>query len=230
MEVAWSRSKRVLLTISINMVDNTGGSLYNNPICVSKLCQRGADNVANAIRTRDLVLAGLFASLTAVGAWVSIPLPLVPVTLQVFFVLLAGVLLGSRAGAVSQIIYLLLGLLGAPVFAGGAGGLQTVLRPTFGYLAGYIPAAYLTGWIVERVAHGRSLQVRTAFMAALAGLAVIYIFGATYLYFSLNYVLAKPMGVRSAFVAGVMTFLPVDIAKAAVVAVAAPKVKAMAGL
>ncbi len=180
---------------------------------------------AGATGVRGLVLAGLFASLTAVGAWVTIPLPLVPVTLQVFFVLLAGVLLGGRLGAASQVIYLLLGLAGAPVFAGGAGGLGTVLRPTFGYLAGYVPAAYLSGRIAEKAAIGRRLGASTAFLAALAGVAVVYLFGAAYLYFSLNYLLGKPMGVKGVLMAGVAPFLPVDIAKSVVVALVAPRVR-----
>ncbi|MCL4515529.1 MAG: biotin transporter BioY [Firmicutes bacterium] len=180
---------------------------------------------AGATGARSLVLAGLFASLTAVGAWITIPLPLVPVTLQVFFVLLAGVLLGGRLGAASQVIYILLGLAGAPVFAGGAGGLGTVLRPTFGYLAGYIPAAYLSGRIAERAAPGRRLGTWTAFLATLAGLGVVYLFGASYLYFALNYLLGKPMGVKGVLMAGVAPFLPVDIAKSVVVALVAPRVR-----
>ncbi|HCD71273.1 MAG TPA: BioY family transporter, partial [Thermovirga lienii] len=83
---------------------------------------------------KTMVLAAMFAVLTTVGAYIRVPMPVVPFTLQTAFVLLAGVLLGSRIGALSQVLYIIIGLLGLPVFAGGAGGLQTVFRPTFGFL------------------------------------------------------------------------------------------------
>jgi biotin transport system substrate-specific component len=84
---------------------------------------------------KRMVFAALFASLTAVGAYMKIPLPLtpVPVTMQVFFVLLAGCMLGSRWGTISMIVYLLLGIVGFPVFAGGASGLGVLFGPTGGY-------------------------------------------------------------------------------------------------
>ncbi len=82
----------------------------------------------------DVALVGLFAALTAVGAYVAVPLPFspVPVTLQTLFVYLSGLVLGGRRGALSQLVYLLLGASGIPVFAGGRGGVGVIFGPTGG--------------------------------------------------------------------------------------------------
>ena len=92
------------------------------------------------VNVRNLSLMALFAALTAVGAFITIPVPPVPFSLQIFFAILAGALLGSRQGAMSIVIYLLLGLCGLPVFTKGA-GLSYLLQPTFGYLLGFVPFA-----------------------------------------------------------------------------------------
>ena len=92
--------------------------------------------------TRKLVRTALFAALTAVGAFLKIPLGPSAITLQFFFTAMAGCLLGSGCGALSQLIYVLLGLLGLPIFTAG-GGFSYVLHPTFGFLLGLIPAAWV---------------------------------------------------------------------------------------
>lgn len=97
--------------------------------------------------TRKLVRTALFAALTAVGAFLKIPLGPSAITLQFFFTAMAGCLLGSGCGALSQLIYVLLGLLGLPIFTAG-GGFSYVLHPTFGFLLGLIPAA----WVIGRLA------------------------------------------------------------------------------
>ena len=94
--------------------------------------------------TRFWVRAGLFAALTALGAFLRVPLPYVPFTLQYFFCALSGFLLGPRGGFASQGIYLVLGLAGLPVFTAG-GGPAYVFQPSFGYLLGFLVAAPLVG-------------------------------------------------------------------------------------
>ena len=101
-------------------------------------------------KTKDLILCALFAALTAVGAFIKIPVPVVPFTLQLLFTMLAGLLLGGRRGAAAVTAYILMGLLGFPVFAEG-GGLGYILKPSFGYLIGFAAAAYLTGCIANKV-------------------------------------------------------------------------------
>lgn len=94
----------------------------------------------------------VFSLLTALGAWVEIPLPFtpVPITLQTVFVILAGATLGTKRGALSQLVYLLYGLCGLPVFAGGASSLVQLLGPTGGYLLSFPVAAFVTGLLVSR--------------------------------------------------------------------------------
>lgn len=132
--------------------------------------------------TISLAVASLFASLTAIGAFIKIPLPYVPFTLQVLFVFLSGALLGSKRGMQSQLVYVAIGLAGVPVFTQG-GGIGYVLQPTFGYLIGFIAGAFVVGWIAERITNPKTYQF---VLANLAGLIVVYLFGVTYLYIALN--------------------------------------------
>lgn len=98
---------------------------------------------------RNMVYASMFGALTAIGALIVIPMQPVPFTLQTFFTGLSGALLGGYAGALSQIVYVILGCIGLPVFAGGKAGLGVLFGPTGGYLIGFIVGAYVTGKIVE---------------------------------------------------------------------------------
>ena len=83
---------------------------------------------------RGMIYASLFGAVTAAGAFLIIPFPLVPITLQTLFLNLAAALLGGRLGALSQVVYILLGIIGLPVFAGGKGGIGVLFGPTGGYL------------------------------------------------------------------------------------------------
>ncbi|MCX7773421.1 MAG: biotin transporter BioY [Clostridia bacterium] len=139
------------------------------------------------LSVKDIAQVALFAALTAVGAFMKIPVPVVPFTLQVFFVALAGVLLGSKKGALSQLVYVITGLAGFPVFTQG-GGLGYVLKPTFGYLIGFILGAYLIGLLTERM---KTKTVLKIFLSILAGLGVIYLLGVAYLYLINNYYVGK---------------------------------------
>ena len=94
-------------------------------------------NPAVKSRTYKMILVALFAALIAVGAFIRVPVPLVPFTMQTFFVILAGMLLSKKLGAASALVYLAVGLIGIPVFTQG-GGIGYVLKPSFGYLIGFI--------------------------------------------------------------------------------------------
>lgn len=130
------------------------------------------------ISTKDIVLIPMFTALIAIGAFIKIPLPTCPLTLQWFFVMCAGILLGSKKGAVSSFLYVLLGLIGLPVFTGG-GGFWYVLKPTFGYFIGFILCAFLIGLMVEKKMN--------AFAACIIGTAVLYLIGSAYAYVILNF-------------------------------------------
>jgi biotin transport system substrate-specific component len=159
------------------------------------------------LKPRDVTVSAVFSVLTALGAWVSIPLPItpVPVTLQVFFVLLSGAVLGKRLGSLAQMIYLLLGLIGLPVFAGGESGPGVLVGPTGGYLIGFVAAAYLTGMLAES---NRGSNFLRMLVASLCGLIPIYLFGVIGLWVWLRSTLPVLLLV------GVIPFLPVDAIKA----------------
>jgi len=157
-----------------------------------------------------MVLTALFTALTILGAFIRIPTATVPFTLQILFVLLAGILLGPFWGALSQLLYILLGLIGLPVFAGG-GGLAYVMQPSFGFLAGYIAGAAVAGWI----AFSGKTSVWRLTAACLAGLAVIYAIGLPYMAWILNVHLSKNLDAKYIITNGMLIFLPWDAVKVA---------------
>jgi biotin transport system substrate-specific component len=168
------------------------------------------------LSTRGMIYASLFGALTAIGALISLPLQPVPLTLQTLFLYLAGSLLGGRLGALSQFIYVILGVIGLPVFSGGKAGLGVFMGPTGGYLLGFIAGAYVTGKIVDaREKPGYVWIV----LAMLVGTAVVYTLGVTQL------VLIGKLSVGKAFAAGVLPFLPGDALKIAAASVITMKVK-----
>ena len=157
-----------------------------------------------------LAMTALFAALTAVGAFIRIPTPWLAFTLQVLFVLLSGLLLGPFYGALSQLIYVLLGLAGLPVFTFG-GGISSVFQPSFGFTLGFIAASAVTGAIT-----GRSRNIFRAALACVAGLFTVYLVGIPYMWLILN----RYMGVSYTFgaliLAYTLPYLPFDALKIAV--------------
>ncbi|MEK4228228.1 biotin transporter BioY [Solibacillus sp. FSL H8-0538] len=161
-------------------------------------------------RTLSLTLVAIFAALSAIGAFIKIPLPIVPFTLQIIVVFLAGSLLGSKRGLLSQLVYVLVGLAGLPVFTQG-GGFMYILQPTFGYLIGFVAGAYTIGFIIESVEQ----PTRKHFIIAnLIGTAVIYTIGVSYLYVALNLWLDIPTNLSHVLAAGLFSTVGIDIALA----------------
>jgi biotin transport system substrate-specific component len=158
-----------------------------------------------------------FALLTALVAQIRIPLPGTPIAItgQTFGVLLAGAALGSRFGAGSMLLYVTLGSIGLPFFAGGEAGLAYATGSSFGYLAGFVVAAWLVGWFAEQ-RHDRS--VRTAIPAFLIGSAAIYALGIAWLWVSVESI--PTLG--AALSAGFYPFVAGDLAKALVAGLALP--------
>ena len=166
--------------------------------------------------SRKLVYTALFAALTAAGAFLRIPLGVSSITLQFLFTAMAGVLLGAGCGALSQAVYVALGLIGLPIFTTG-GGFTYVLQPTFGFLLGLIPAAWVVG-----AAAGESLDPRRMALAALAGLAVLYAVGMPYMALILNVYMGKGMTLSALLWAGMLPYLPGDAVKIIVAAGVCP--------
>lgn len=169
-------------------------------------------------KTRELVRIGLFTAFTCVvalvlkwGGEILVPFSFLPM-----MSLLAGVLLGSRAGAKSMLAYILMGLVGIPVFAKPPfGGPLYVLQPTFGFLLGFVAAAFLAGWVLER------FEEPTVFhygLAMGAGLLAIYGIGLPYLWLIVNFYLGKAMSVATALKVGVLPFIGLDLIKAGLAA------------
>lgn len=173
------------------------------------------------VQLKYFLLSSLFAALTAAGAFIKIPLPYVPITLQTFFVMLSGSLLGGKFGALSQIIYLAVGLAGAPVFAYG-GGLAYVFQPTFGYLLSYPVAAFLIGYLIE---HRRERPPSFVYLCLSNALGVLLILtiGAAVLYLNLKFVAQKPIPMTTLLTSYFLLFLPGDAVKVFVCAVTAKK-------
>lgn len=165
---------------------------------------------------RGMVYAAMFGAITAVGAYIVIPLPLVPITMQTFFVSLAPALLGGALGALSQIIYVLIGLIGLPVFAGGKAGFGVLIGPTGGYLAGFIIGAYIIGKLIE-------LKERPGFVwiasAMVVGHIALYALGVAQLMFVAKLSLGKAIAV------GVIPTLPGGIVKILAAAFVALKLR-----
>ena len=141
------------------------------------------------LNTKSLILCSLFAALIAIGAFIKIPVPIVPFTLQVLFSTLAGLLLGPRLGVISVGIYLLLGLVGLPIFTKG-GGPSYIFQPTFGYLIGFLIGVYVTGSIAHKT---KNPSLKRLITASLVGLTIVYIIGMIYYYLIANFYLNTPL-------------------------------------
>ena len=134
------------------------------------------------LSTVSMVLCGMFAALVAIGAFIQIPVPYMD-----YFVLLAGLILGADKGAISVGCYVLLGLVGVPIFAAG-GGIGYIFRPSFGYLVGFIVSAYVTGKVCEKL----KASYKNYLLACLAGFVVTYAIGIVYKFIILNFYAHTP--------------------------------------
>ncbi len=158
-------------------------------------------------KTRNLILCALFTALITVGAFIKIPVPVVPFTLQFLFTMLAGLLLGRKWGALSVCLYIVIGLIGLPVFAEG-GGKSYVLKPSFGYIIGFAAAAYVTGAIANKTSNP---GYKRLFAAVFIGLGIVYLFGMVYYYLMSNFYLGSPIGLWPLFLYCFILAVPGDI-------------------
>jgi biotin transport system substrate-specific component len=128
------------------------------------------------LKAQDIVIVALFSTLTAIGSFIHVLLPFnpVPITLQTLFTYMAGALLGSYLGALSQLIFILVGVSGLPVFAGGNAGLSVLIGPTGGYLVGFIVGAFTIGMMTEVKNNNGFLWL---LMCMMVGTTIIYTFG-----------------------------------------------------
>lgn len=168
------------------------------------------------LSVKDMALCALFAALISIGAVLSIPLPgPVPFSIQPIFAMLAGVILGSKRGAISMIVYTLMGLVGLPVFSNMAGGFGYVQTPKFGYILGFIACAYITGLIVEFFDKKKSKI--GFFVGPFVGVLIIYIVGVPYLFMILSITAKSAISLQNTLAWGFYPFILLDLLKAALV-------------
>ncbi len=152
---------------------------------------------------KESLIAALFTSLTVIGSYLIIPLPIspVPITLQTFFVLMAGLIGGKSIGVLSQLVYLLIGIIGVPVFASGLGGIGVLLSPTGGFLIAFPIAAYISG-TKNNISDVKFLLTKLIFAKI-----IIYSFGVIFM------IVFWDFNIISALTAGVLPFIPGDTIK-----------------
>ena len=167
---------------------------------------------------RAVILVALGTALLALSAKINLPLPYVPMTLQTLVVLMIGAGYGWRLGSATVIAYLAEGAIGLPVFAGPVGGLAPLLGPTAGYLAGFVAAAFITGWLTER---GWDRSVPRLFVAMGLGHIVILAAGFAWLAFGMK------LGVEKAWLVGIVPFVAASVIKNALGAAFVPAIRHM---
>ena len=174
------------------------------------------------MKTKDLIYCALFAALTAIGAFIHFQFMHATITLQCFFTAMAGLLLGAKLGALSQALYVGLGLVGLPIFAAG-GGFSYIFNPTFGFLLGLIP----TAWVIGKLAEKNRTPLRLA-LACVAGFAVLYAIGLPYIALIVNVYNGGAVSASKLATAYMLPYLPGDCLKIVVSVILAPRIlKAM---
>lgn len=173
----------------------------------------GATRVADGVRALVLVLIG--TALLAISAKVQVPLPYVPMTMQTLVVLMIGAAYGWKLGTATVLAYLGEGMLGLPVFAGAGAGPAYMAGPTAGYLAGFVAAAFATGWFAER---GFDRSITRLFVIMAVGHVIILALGFAWLAFGLK------LGAEKAWLVGVVPFLAGSLVKNALGALLVPQV------
>ena len=173
-------------------------------------------------KTREMILTAIFAALTAVGGFLKVPAGPISFTMQVFFTCMAGLLLGPYWGSLSQLIYVLLGLVGLPIFTQG-GGLMYVVKPSFGFLIGLIPMAFIVGLLTRRVSMqlSRPKQFLRLLLAQTVGLVVLNVIGLPYMYIFLK----GAWTIQKTIVSGCLIFLPFDLLKMVLASLLAVRIR-----
>ena len=169
------------------------------------------------ISVSEMALIAVMAAVTCIMGPLSIPIPfsVVPISLTNLAVYLAIYVLGCRRGTLSYLVYLLLGLVGVPVFSGFSGGVGKLFGPTGGYLLGFIFMALICGWAIDHF----SCKLVPSFIGMLLGTVVCYAFGTAWLAYQAN------LTFMAALAAGVLPFIPGDLAKMVIAAILGPQIR-----
>lgn len=184
---------------------------------LADLIARPSDRARAFALDATLVVAG--ALFVAALAQVEVPLWPVPITGQTLGVVVVGAALGARRGAAALTTYLLAGLAGLPVFAGFTGTIAAVAKPSFGFIIGFVFAAFVAGWFAERAWDRRPLL---AFVGFVAASAIPFVFGIPYMAFILNVVGGGTYGIADILQFGLWPFVMGGLIKAAIAALLIP--------
>lgn len=172
-------------------------------------------------RTKKITFTALFSALIAAGAFIRIPIPLLSFTLQNLFCFMAGLLLGGVLGCISVAIYIILGLIGLPIFTTG-GGIGYVLYPSFGYLIGFFFAVLISGLFAEK---SKLKPILKYFLAGAIYILTLYIVGLPYFYLISKFYLHNNITAYTIFISCFLMFIPTDILQCLIAAVIATKLR-----
>ena len=172
---------------------------------------------------KDMCIISIFTACTALGAFLTIPIGPVPITLQSFFVILSGIVLGSKLGTSSQLLYVLMGLLGFPIFSNFSGGLQYVFQPSFGFILGFILCSFVVGKLSYLKKQGKSFKY--LILICTIGTLCIYLIGMPYMYFILKYIMSIDLNFDLFIQNMILPFLPGDMIKIMLVSFVSSKIQ-----
>ena len=167
------------------------------------------------LQIKQMAIIAIMTAVTCVLAPLSLPIGPVPISLTMLAIFFSLYILGMKKGTLSYVIYLLLGLVGVPVFSGFTSGPAKLFGPTGGYLIGFIPMALVAGWFIDRYA-GKWVQ---CLLGMVLGTLICYAFGTLWLAYEAG------MDFYAALLAGVIPFIPGDLIKMVIAILVAPKIK-----
>lgn len=179
-------------------------------------------NNDSSLKSIDMAYIAMFAALMAIGANITamITIGTIPLTMQTFFAIMAGALLGSRLGALSMIVYTFIGLIGVPVFSGFTGGPGAVFLPTFGFVISFIFVAYIIGKIIETKTNPGFPRFSTA---CFIGLIVNYLIGTNIMYLAASTWIGLDWSYSATWMV-MLPFLPKDLFFTAMASVVCPRI------
>lgn len=156
--------------------------------------------------TKELTKSSLFIALIAIGAQIKVPIPYIPFTLQFLFTNLCGLLLGGDVALMCILSYVIMGLIGLPVFTTG-GGISYIFSPSFGYLIGFAIGAYFAGKFMENKVYNN----KNIFIAGLINIITVYLLGAIYFYLISNFYLGNPSTIKNVLLYCILLPMPADL-------------------
>ena len=176
--------------------------------------------------TKRLIHISYFTMLTIIGGLIKIPVGTVAFTLQTLFVISAGLFLGAKDGAIAQIVYMVIGLIGIPVFTQG-GGIYYIFKPSFGYILSFPIGAFLTGFLIQRSTTIRGFKL---FLISLIGLISIYVIGMSYQVIILVLVNGLTFAAACATLVSILIYFAVDVVTVYILTLIYPRVSGLIGL